>query len=53
MDPQGGPNEVRAGQRIDSGQWTVIELRYQCENGPQGGPYFPAYAQIALKGPVK
>ena len=44
--PAGGPNEVRAGQRIDSGQWTVIELRYQCENGPRGGPCFPAYVRL-------
>ena len=44
--PAGGPNEVRAGQRIDSGQWTVIELRYQCENGPQEGPCFPTYVKL-------
>ena len=44
--PAGGPNEVRAGQRTDSGQWTVIELRYQCENGPQEGPCFPAYVRL-------
>ena len=43
---RGGPNEVRAGQRTDSGQWTVIELRYQCENGPEGGPCFPAYVRL-------
>ena len=53
MDPQGVPNEVRAGQRIDSGQWTVIELRYQCENGPQRGSLFSGLRQIALKGPVQ
>ena len=51
--PAGGPNEVRAGQRIDSGQWTVIELRYQCENGPQRGSLFSGLRQIALKGPVQ
>ena len=53
VDPQGVPNEVRAGQRIDSGQWTVIELRYQCENGPQRGSLFSGLRQIALKGPVQ
>ena len=53
VDPQGVPNEVRAGQRIDSGQWTVIELRYQCENGPRKGSLFSGLRQIALKGPVK
>ena len=52
VDPQGVPNEVRAGQRIDSGQWTVIELRYQCENGPLEGSLFSGLRQIALKGPV-
>ena len=51
--PAGGPNEVRAGQRIDSGQWTVIELRYQCENGPLEGSLFSGLRQIALKGPVQ
>ena len=51
--PAGGPNEVRAGQRTDSGQWTVIELRYQCENGPQRGSLFSGLRQIALKGPVQ
>ena len=54
--PAGGPNEVRAGQRTDSGQWTDIELRYQCENGPERAfrrSLFSGLRQIALKGPVQ
>ena len=53
---RGGPNEVRAGQRTDSGQWTDIELRYQCENGPERAfrrSLFSGLRQIALKGPVQ